>query len=180
MRIIGGIYKSRLIEMVKSNETRPTMDKVRGSIFNIIGPYLDGGIALDLFSGTGAMGLEAISRGALYSYFVDISNSAIATTKKNISSLNVTHKAHVLKMDYQNALNYFAKNKIQFDYVFLDPPYKMNIISEIIHFIEKNNLLKKDGLIIAEYDKEFMLSCDLRVIKDTIYGIRKVTVFKGE
>lgn len=179
MRIISGVFKSRQIDTVMASTTRPTTDKVRGSIFNIIGPYFDSGIALDLFAGSGSMGLEGLSRGMSFAVFNDIGNEALKVINKNINSLNLKDKTCVTKLDYKKALSFY-KNKYKFDYIFLDPPYKMNIVDEIIKIIIDDDLLNDSGLIICEVSKENILDEyeELDMIKNNIYGIRRVVIYE--
>lgn len=176
MRIISGIYRSRKIDMVNKNTTRETTDKVRGAIFNIINPYTDGGVVLDLFAGSGAMGIEAISRGAEIAYFNDIDSEAQRVIEKNLKTLNIGNYK-LLKNDFHDALRNFRGKGTKFDIVFLDPPYEMNVYEEIISYMLDFNLLNPNALIICEYKKELVLNVDLPVLKEKTYGIRKVTVY---
>ena len=121
MRIVGGIYKRRLITYPDdASHIRPTKDRVREAIFSALGDLTDY-VGLDLYSGSGAMGIEGLSRGCSFMTFVDINKLAIEVTKKNISSLNIKN-AKVLFMSDESAINEFIKNKKQFDIIFLDPP----------------------------------------------------------
>ena len=176
MRVISGKYKSRIINHVSNDSTRPTTDKVKGAIFNIIGPYFDGGTMLDLFSGSGAIAIEAISRGMDKAYLVDISNDAIRVINSNLTSLGIK-EAVVLKMDYESALN--RLKDVKFDFIFLDPPYKMHIIEKILRFIYEKKMLKSDGVIVCEIEKNYQIEQSFfEVVKEYTYSIRKVIVYK--
>ena len=121
MRIISGKHRSRIIKMVGVDTTRETTDKVRGAIFNLISFHRPEGIVLDLFSGSGAMGLEALSRGYEFAYFNDINKKAYQTTKENVNALGYERNTCVTNLDYNKALSSYTK---KFNVVFLDPPYK--------------------------------------------------------
>lgn len=177
MRIISGEFRGRNINMVKSTKTRPTMDKVRESIYNIINPYMNKGIFLDLFAGSGSMGFEALSRGFEMAYFNDLSFEALKVIKSNIELLKVENRTKVLKLDYVKCLKSL---KVKFDVIFLDPPYKMEVIDECIDLILELDLLNEEGLIVCEYDKDYILKehNELELKKFTNYGIMNISVFR--
>ena len=157
MRIVGGIYKRRLITYPDdASHIRPTKDRIREAIFSALGD-LDGYIGLDLYSGSGAMGIEGLSRGCKHMTFVDKNKIAIETTKKNISSLGINN-ATVLFMSDLDAINIFIKNKNMFDIIFLDPPYKEGKYEEIIDLFIKNDLLSKNGIIVMESDRDVTIN----------------------
>lgn len=152
MRIVGGIYKRRLITYPDdAAHIRPTKDRIREAIFSALGD-LDGYKGLDLYSGSGAMGIEGLSRGCSFMTFVDQNKIAIETTKKNLSSLNINNASVIFDTDI-NAINSFIRNKEQFDIVFLDPPYKLGKYNEIIDLFIKNDLLTKNAIIVIESDR---------------------------
>lgn len=178
MRVISGLYKGRNIKGFDIDGTRPTMDRVKESIFSSIQNYIDEAICLDLFSGSGNLGIEALSNGADSCYFVDINKKAVNTIKENIDSLSITNHI-VMNCDYKDALDSFKNNNIKFDLVFLDPPYKLNVIDSIINYILDNNLLNNKGLIICEFDTEINKEYNkLKVIKEKKYGSKYVVIFK--
>ncbi|MCL1948773.1 MAG: 16S rRNA (guanine(966)-N(2))-methyltransferase RsmD [Turicibacter sp.] len=183
MRIVSGTFKGRSIKAVKGSNTRPTTDKVKESIFNIIGPYFGGGIALDLFGGSGNLGIEAISRGMEKAIFVDWENSAIQTIRGNVQELGIEDQVEIYRNDAFKALKALAKREISLDLVFLDPPYKGQKINEIIEFIHENNLLSDGGIIMAECLKEDVLHEAVGGITQTrreIYGITAITIYRRE
>lgn len=177
MRIISGKHRSRVIKMVDISTTRETTDKVRGAIFNLISFYPIEGVFLDLFSGSGAMGLEALSRGCSKAYFNDLGKKAYNITKENCRALGYSKEVVVTNLDYKKAL---ASYKEAFDFIFLDPPYKLDCCNEIILYVTKNNLLKPNGLIICEVDKDTIISetDELEIYKEKNYGIRNVYILK--
>ena len=146
MRITAGVYRHREIKMTNLDTTRETQDKVRMAIFNMLGQYFEGGSALDLFSGSGAMGIEAISRGITSCDFNDLNKLALNVTKANLDTLKIT-SYELFNMDYKD---FFKSCNKKYDLIFLDPPYKMNNIEEMVS-LSLNNL-KPKGKIIFEMD----------------------------
>ncbi|MGC4375521.1 16S rRNA (guanine(966)-N(2))-methyltransferase RsmD [Fictibacillus sp. Mic-4] len=157
MRVISGECKGRALRAVPGQSTRPTTDKIKESMFNIIGPYFNGGIGLDLYGGSGGLGIEALSRGMDLFIFVDKDIKAIETIRKNIDQCNYSSKAEVYRNDSQRALKALKKRAIQFDIVFLDPPYAKQRIEKDIEMLDQFELLTKDAQIIAEHDGSIVL-----------------------
>jgi 16S rRNA (guanine(966)-N(2))-methyltransferase RsmD len=153
LRIISGKYKRRLIQEADITLTRSTTDKNRQMVFNILGQYFQGGIALDLFAGSGAMGIEAISRGVETVYFVDINQNPFRVIRENLQALGILagKEGFVFQEDFQSFLK--TRSTLVFDYIFLDPPYSMPVIEPIIEFIENHKMLSETGIIIVETDK---------------------------
>lgn len=178
MRVISGLYKGRVIEGFDIEGTRPTQDRVKESIFSTIQNYIDESVTLDLFSGSGNLGIEALSNGSKECYFVDNNKKAISVINDNIKKLDIKN-AIVINDDYKNALEYFKNNNIVFDLIFLDPPYKFEYIDEIVRYIIDNNLINNKGLIICEFEfdinKEYK---ELELYKEKKYGYKKVIIFK--
>ena len=172
MRVISGRLKSRIIKGFTLKNTRPTMDRVKESIFSSIQSKIPNSICLDLFSGSGSLGIEAISNGSSKVYFVDNNKSAITTINDNISNFEIKKNSEVLKMDYNEALNYFKNINISFDIIFLDPPYDMHVINDILKKIIKFNLLNDDGIIVCEVDNNYLLNNidNLNMYKNKKYG----------
>lgn len=177
MKIISGKYKGRNIEGHNLDGTRPTMERVKESLFAIIQNYLDGAVVLDLFSGSGNLGIEALSEGASFAYLVDYNKKASDTIKRNLNTIGIKD-AEVINLDYKKALNYLKDKKI--DLIFLDPPYKTSFIEKSIDLITKNNLLKEDGLIICESDSldRIVYNDNYKIIKDKKYGDKWVVILK--
>ena len=149
MRVIAGKYRSRLLYEISNEYTRPTKDKNREMVFNVLGQYFDGGVALDLFAGTGALGIEAISRGIDKCYFVDNNNLAHNVIKENLKSLKIDLST-LYKMDYRSFLSSYSH--LKFDLVFLDPPYNLNVCYEILNELVKNEQINDGALIVIEVD----------------------------
>ena len=181
MRIIGGEYKSRSIAMPRGVEMRPTQDKIREAIFNILGD-INGKKVLELFAGSGAFGMEAISRGAGSVAFVDNNFRCIQTIKSNLKSLGVSDSRYsVIKT---NALNFSAKLKPvseKFDIIFLDPPYYMNMAKKCLINMDSCDIVSPVGLIIVEHFKKDALDTELErfvFVDERRYGDTVVTILR--
>lgn len=181
MRIIAGTLRGRTIKAVPGNSTRPTLDKVKESVFNVIGQYFDDDIILDLFAGSGNLGIEAISRGAKKCVFIEKDYHAYKIINENIDLLKISDQCEVFKMDANSALDFLKNKGYSFDYIFLDPPYKKQKINETIINLVDKNLLNDNAKIIVECLKEDELIDEyqgLRFLKQYIYGITKISIFE--
>ncbi|WP_017753608.1 16S rRNA (guanine(966)-N(2))-methyltransferase RsmD [Calidifontibacillus oryziterrae] len=173
MRVIAGTCKGRPLRAVPGSNTRPTTDKIKESMFNIIGPYFDGGQGLDLFGGSGGLGIEALSRGLEKVIFVDRDKKAIEIIKHNISLCKFEEKSEIFCNDAIRALKALAKRNLTFSFIFLDPPYNLKNLEMLITFIDDKNLLTADGLIVAEHGAEFLLPKrigSLQLKRREVYG----------
>ena len=182
MKVISGFLKGRNILGFNIEGTRPTMDRVKESLFSMIQNYIDKATVLDLFSGSGNLAIEAISNGALSAYLVDNNKKCIDIINKNLINFDILDKSKVLYLDYKKALNYLRDNSIKFDVIFLDPPYENKSIPNIMEFIMSNKLLNKNGIIVCEvtnYDliKEYN---DLVILKNKKYGDKYIVIYKYE
>ncbi len=181
MRIVAGAFRSRVIQAVPGDSTRPTQAKIKEAIFSRIGPYFEGGVMLDLFGGSGNMGFEALSRGMEQVYFCDSSTKAIQTIKANACALAVLPQCHIVKSDYRQMLKRMIQAKQSFDLIYLDPPYRKQRIHEILEVIDENHLLNSNGNLVCESLKEdaFAFSYgELYQVKSVDYGITKITYYK--
>lgn len=181
MRIVAGDYGGRRLKAVPGMKTRPTTDKVKEAMFNIIGPYFDGGKVLDLFAGSGGLSIEAVSRGAEKATLVDRQYQAIKTIKENIAVTKEAERFEVLKGDANKMLLKLAKDKRTFDYIFLDPPYKEQQIIELMQKLSDLALLNDDALIICETDQQAKLPAEVpnfAFIKQADYGITELTFYR--
>ena len=172
MRVISGKYKGRILQGFDIDGTRPTMDRVKESLFGMIQNKISESICLDLFAGSGALGIEALSNGAAFCYFVDKNKIAINTLKNNLNSIN---NYEIICGDYKYALNKL-KNK-KFDIIFLDPPYKLNLINDCVDFIFKCGMLNDDGIVVCEAEEEKLTDL-YNVIKDKKYGNKRIRIYK--
>lgn len=184
MRVIAGKYRSRRLKTVDSSSTRPTTDKNKENLFNMIGPYFEGGICLDLFAGSGGLGIEALSRGMDELYSVDKQYKAFQVIKDNFQNLHITDKAHVYKMDYRKALDKFKDLGLSFDLVLLDPPYSMKMNQGIIDYLLDNHMLHDQCMIVIEDKIEEALTFNepFYLYKQQTYGITilQIIKYKGE
>lgn len=174
MRIISGDARGTKLKTLKGLHTRPTLDRIKEALFNIISSKLKDAYVLDLFAGSGSLGLEALSRGASFSVFCDNSIEAIKIIQDNIEKAKYTEKSLVIKNDYINALKTLVTKENAFDIIFIDPPYESNYRTKALELILEKNLLKNDGIIIVETDDEQEIE-DIKNIgmNLNIYDIRK-------
>jgi len=176
MRVISGKYKGKNLIGFDIDGTRPTMDRVKESLFGIIQNKIRESVVLDLFAGSGSLGIEALSNGANSCYFIDNNLELINIIKKN--TIDMKEDIHIMKSDYKNALELLKNSDIKFDIIFLDPPYKMNLINECIEKIIKYNLLNKDGIIVCEYENEKINNDILAIVKEKKYGSKNICIYK--
>jgi 16S rRNA (guanine966-N2)-methyltransferase len=151
IRIITGIYKGRRLKLVSSDTVRPMQDKVKGALFSILGDRLRGAVCLDGFSGTGSVGLEALSRGADRCVFVDEFYPSIKVIKQNVAKCEAEEKAVVLHREFNRAAIELAKQGVRFDVIFLDPPYRLLEERNPLKVLRKRGLLKPGGLIVLRH-----------------------------
>ena len=167
MRIIAGKFKAKRINSPKTELTRPTLDRVKEALFSIINNYIKEANVLDLFSGTGNLGLEAISRGAKFALLNDDKNIAISTIISNVELTNTKNCVKISKKDYTKCLNQIIKEEMLFDVIFIDPPYDSDLGIKSLKIISdsKDKILSKDGVIIYETDKNFIAKCNKKDVK---------------
>lgn len=158
MRVITGKSKGNKLTAPKGLHTRPTADKVKESIFNILGNISNDSLVLDLYSGSGNVGIEFLSRGANKCYFIDSDNNSIKSIKENLVRTKLIDQAYVYKNTVNKAINILSSKGIIFDYIFLDPPYGENLIVPTLKKIDESNILKKDGVIIVEHESKYTLT----------------------
>lgn len=184
MRITGGAQRGRRLKTPRGLAVRPTADRVREALFSILGQDLSSLRILDLFAGTGACGLEALSRGACYGLFVDQSPEALALLRENILRCRVQERATVLAWDLRRGLPLKALNRHRdFSLVFLDPPYGGGLLQSLLVDTHLDALLSRDGVIVAESRKDESLPERLegRVVCDArLYGDTRITIYKRE
>ena len=177
MKIVSGIYGGRPLKTLEGKTTRPTSDKVRGAIFNMIGPYFEGGRVLDLYAGSGGLSIEAVSRGMSSAVLVERDRKAQTIVAENIQMTKEIGKFQLLKMDAERALERVSG---EFDLVFLDPPYTKEQIVADIEKMAKRELFSEDVMVVCETDKAVELPEEIACLgiwKEKIYGISKVTVY---
>lgn len=181
MRIIGGEFRSRLIAMPKGADIRPTQDKVRQAVFNLLAD-VNGKRVLELFAGSGAFGIEAISRGASYAAFVDNDFRCTETIRKNLESLRIASDYYDIVR--ANALSVFPrieKERAKFDVVFIDPPYHLGMAKKCLISVDSCDILSPDSRVLVEHFKKDSLAADLKSIipeKERRYGDTVITIFR--
>ncbi|AJD90888.1 rRNA methyltransferase [Jeotgalibacillus malaysiensis] len=183
MRIISGDKRGIQLQAVPGTNTRPTTDKVKEAIFNMIGPYFDGGNGLDLFAGSGNLGLEALSRGLEHMIFVDKDRKAFQTIKDNIKKCGYEDYAEVYRNEAERALKAVAKRELQFECIFLDPPYKNKQLEAYLTFISEHHMLSETGVVMCEHDSGTKVpetAGSLVLTKHELYGTTGISIYKRE
>ena len=177
MKIVSGTYGGRPLKTLEGKTTRPTSDKVRGAMFNMIGPYFEGGRVLDFYAGSGGLSIEAVSRGMEQAVLVEKDRRAQGIIASNIQMTKESHKFQLLKMEAHQALNQLQGT---FDLIFLDPPYAKEQIVADIEALAERGLLGEEVMVVCETDKAVDLPEEIACLgiwKEKIYGISKVTVY---
>ena len=182
MRIISGKYAKRNLFTLKSNRTRPTSDKVKESLFNSLGQFFQGGNVLDLYAGSGALGIEAVSRGCDHASLVDINHAACTIIKKNVALTKEEQRFNVYNMRSSAALKLFSENDEKFDLVFLDPPYAKEKIAKDMLQMVKSNLLNDHAIVVAETDDHTELGeiIGFSLIKEHHLGKTIVRIYRKD
>jgi len=173
MRVISGEYRSLLLKSLQGEKTRPTLAKVKGAVFNHLGPQ-NGKSFLDLFSGSGAIGIEALSRGAEKVIFVDSSSLAIAIIKENLANIKIkSDRYDVYNLSYKKLLK---EIDIVFDFFYLEPPFASDFFIDCLKLIYHNNILKPNGEIMIESELDVTLDNSwFKIVKTIKYGRVKIT-----
>ncbi|HET7580936.1 MAG TPA: 16S rRNA (guanine(966)-N(2))-methyltransferase RsmD [Bacillales bacterium] len=158
MRVIAGICKGRPLKPVPGRSTRPTTDKVKEALFSRIGPFFDGGSGLDLYSGSGGLGLEALSRGLNHMIFVDRDPKAIAVVKENVRRCGFEEQSEIYRNDARHALKVVEKRGLKFKLLFLDPPYFRQKLTDDLHKIQDSGLMEPGGMAVVEHHESVRLA----------------------
>ena len=176
MRVIAGQFRSRQLKSLPGTDTRPTSDKLRETLFNILTAgnpdALAGSTWLDVFAGTGAIGIEALSRGARMVYFVESSPKAAAVIRANLKALGIGEGFEVVEREASRALRLLDSQAVRSDYIFVDPPYRAeDSYEEVLGFLSQSAMVRPETLVIAEHDKRFDPG-------ETIGALRRTRVLK--
>jgi len=178
MRVISGSAR-RLVLEVPDDKARPTTDRTKETLFNIINDYVYSALVLDLFAGSGALGIESLSRGARHAVFCDNYMGSIKCVKKNLTHTNLIENASILQYDYVKALHLFKEKNQCFDLIFLDPPYNKGIQMETLRLIHQLDILSKKGIIVVESSIDTLISVDdyssLCIYKEKRFKTNKFT-----
>lgn len=181
MRIIAGKAKGQKLIPPATMETRPTLDRVKEAMFSIIQGYIPNAEVIDVFAGTGSLGLEAASRGAKEVFLIDKSSTTYPLLVENVKKLKFQDFVHTLNMDSYDALRMLSKKGKVFDLIFIDPPYCKEMIPEAIKIIEENNMLSKEGIIVTKIDsieEVYRGYKDIQILKSKKYGNTTVCFYK--
>ncbi len=173
MRVISGTAKGTKLNSIDDIATRPTLDRVKESLFNIVQSKIEESIVLDLFAGSGAIGIEFLSRGCRTAYLCDKSNKAVNMIHQNLEKTRLQSNAVVVNKDYKKCLQDFSKQNIAFDIIYIDPPYKDDIAVNSVEMILSLKLLKQEGIIIIETDEREREIENLKKLDVEIYDCRK-------
>ena len=171
MRIISGKAKGTKLYTLQGDNKRPTLDRVKESIFNIIQSQIPEATVLDLFAGSGAIGLEMLSRGAKKAILCDKSKEAIGIIKKNIQKTHMEEKVELYNIDFKECIEKVSKEK--FDIIYIDPPYETNFIEKSLEKIIEKNIIQENGIIILETDDEKRIKKEIEKINVAIIDERK-------
>jgi len=163
MRIISGSLRGKKLHGIRGMAIRPTSDRVRESIFNIISFHVRDALVLDMFAGTGALGIEALSRGAASAVFVDKYHGALSVIERNIRSCALGDRAKIIRWDIRKRLSPLIASESRFDLVFMDPPYNKNLIEPALHKLHISHILKKDARVIVEHSPSEPIPKELAV-----------------
>ncbi|MFZ0641051.1 MAG: 16S rRNA (guanine(966)-N(2))-methyltransferase RsmD [Candidatus Acidiferrales bacterium] len=168
MRVIAGKFKSRRLRALRGMELRPTSDRLRETLFDILGAAVEGCMFVDLFAGTGAVGIEAISRGARRVVFIERHAPAVQVIRENLKSLGITGEAEIFPMDAMRGLEKLASQHAPSDFVFLDPPYaQAEEYRRVLEFIGAAGMLSAMGTVIAEHGKKLELPPQVEALERT-------------
>lgn len=183
MRVIAGQYKGRRLKTLEGMAVRPTSDRMRETLFNILAPRIEDARFVDVCAGSGAVGIEALSRGAAHVTFVEASRKAVSVISENLRHCGITEDFKLIPRDAVAAMKYFAYEHQQFDIFYFDPPYDSEIYSPVLWQIAQNNLLAEDGIVIVEHRRQFPLAPnydDLRPYRELVQGESVLTFFRLE
>lgn len=173
MRVIAGTVKGRKLKSLKGMKTRPTLDYVKEAVFNVLGSRVLDAAFLDLFAGTGAIGIESLSRGAKICYFNDKERSAKGLIEQNLQDCRLQDKSRVYCLDALRFVRYIKNKAIQFDLVYIDPPYETNLHEQIMRELAESGVLRNNALVIVETDskKDMPAACSrLSLLRSNRYG----------
>lgn len=183
MRVISGSSRGTRLKTIESMDTRPTTDRVKESLFNLIQSQIYGRKVLDLFSGSGSLGIEALSRGATFAVFVDNSRKCVSVIRENLEKTKLINRSEILNFDIDSALNKLSMSSDKFGLIILDPPYNKGFIIPVLKTVSEKKLLDNEGIIVIEHEKNDILGDELfsfKKVKSRDYGITTISIFKEE
>ena len=180
MRIIAGCARGRRLKTRKGSQTRPTADRVKESLFNILGNRLQGAFFLDIFAGNGGVGLEAVSRGAEKCVFIEKNSQCVKIIKENLSLCQLQARGEVLQSDALTAIKLLAQKQQQYTFIFLDPPYYSPVLAPVLALLAERNLLLPTGVVIVEHHRRhtgWWQPEKWQIIRVKEYGDTRLTFF---
>jgi len=183
MRIIAGKFRGRKLEAFNVESTRPTLDRIKEPLFSILMPYMNGARVLDLFSGTGNLALEAISRGASFAWVNDVNRQALKVIIGNVRLTGTENCVKITGKEYEKCLKQIQEEGHKFDVIFLDPPYAKNFEEKALNLIVEYDILDKNGIIVLESDKRKEIETNIPrlILKDKrLYGRVVIRLYKLE
>jgi len=170
MRVVGGTYRSRALRSLRGRALRPTSDRLRETLFDILGPTIEGSVFVDIYAGTGAVGIEALSRGARQTIFIERHAAAVRLIRGNLRALGITSEAEILAMDALRALELLAASRLHAQSFFLDPPYaETGEYERALDFLDRSSMLTPGGRVIVEHEKR-------RVLPDYLESLERIRV----
>lgn len=183
MRVISGTARGRPLRAVPGSATRPTADKVKEALFSMIGPYFEGGTALDLYAGSGGLGIEALSRGMDRAVFVDVNKASVDVIRANLQKAGLMQQAEVYRSDARQALKALHKRGAVFDLVFLDPPYRMKNMDRIMTSLEQTGLVRPGTIVVIEHEADHAYPERIGAFRQTrraVYGDTALSLYTCE
>jgi len=177
IRIIGGKYKRQAIDIPESKDVRPTQDRIREAVFSALQDKVPGSKCLDLFAGSGAYGFEALSRGATHVDFVDNKNLCLSRINSTGTRLKCSHDVSTYLMDYSKAINMFISRGNKYDIIFLDPPYEMDVNSNLGEIFKNKSLISDNGVLVIEQERE-LNEIEGYELKKYKYSYKRVGIYK--
>lgn len=181
MRVVSGSAKGRPLKSVPGTGTRPTTDKVKEAVFSMIGPYFEGGTVLDLFAGTGGLGIEALSRGMEHGIFIDMDPKSIETIHANLKATRLESQSEVFRNDAERAIKVLAKRGVLVDAVFLDPPYRMKNADDLLQQMHERSLLQDLATIVIEHESKYEYPDEFGhffCTRKALYGESAITIYE--
>ena len=180
MKILTGTLRGRPLSFKPNRRLRPTSDKTRKAIFDMLRGSIEGGRVLDLFSGTGALGIEALSSGAMFVTFVEVKRAHARAIQDNLKKLHLCDKTEVIVADVVAAIQRFLKEEKKFDLVLMDPPYGEGLGSKALVVLAQSKILSKEALIVFECrESEALPNIDnLECVKDKVYGDTRIVIYR--
>lgn len=178
LRVISGAFRGLRLESLPGTDTRPTLDRVKEALFSMLFGRTQDACGLDLFAGSGALGIELMSRGGRECVFVDSSAEAVAVVKSNVQRARITDRVNILRED---ALSYIERTDKKFDVIFLDPPYRSGLYEKVLTAIRSRGLINPGGLVVCECSADSTVSADgYKLVKDKSYGKVRLLVLEEE